>query len=59
MRRDKEAEAALSHAIKLSPGVWDVYKDYGMFLMDRARYADAVPILKKVGHCPTSPCVGT
>ena len=46
--RYAEAEEALKRAIALSPGVWDVYKDYGMFLLNRGRFAEAVPIFEKV-----------
>ncbi|XP_076468981.1 uncharacterized protein LOC143299581 [Babylonia areolata] len=45
--RVEEAEAALTRAVKLSPEAWDVYKDYGVYLMKAGRYAEAIPVLSK------------
>lgn len=48
LRRYQEAEDLFLRARALSPELWDVYKEYGMFLLLQGRYADAVPVLRQV-----------
>ncbi|KAK3780758.1 hypothetical protein RRG08_001864 [Elysia crispata] len=47
LRQYGEAETSLLTAIRLSPDLWDNYKEYGQFLLKRGRHQDALPIFKK------------
>jgi len=48
MNRLPEAEEAFKTTLKLNPNMWDVVAQYGDFLLNNGRAAEAVQYFKKV-----------
>lgn len=45
-----DAERYFKNALALNDNLWDIHAQYGEYLMNQKRYADAVPHFKKVNY---------